>query len=179
MARLTLLTSGGCATDHLHRVADVADPHRRCSFRPAGGGDQRPPERVVRGRGGRGHPGSSYLRGLRLQDRHDGHREDLAPLAPFDEHPSRGAGRRAVSLGFYVRRIRVVPHHCLFGRLYAEGGGEGLSRYYSLILLFIGGMLGLVMAGNLIQFYFFWEVVGVCSALLIAFWSENRRVRRG
>lgn len=57
-------------------------------------------------------------------------------------------------------------------------GGEGLSRYYSLILLFIGAMLGLVMAGNLIQFYFFWEVVGVCSALLIAFWSDREAARK-
>ncbi|HME18974.1 MAG TPA: NADH-quinone oxidoreductase subunit L [Nitrososphaerales archaeon] len=57
-------------------------------------------------------------------------------------------------------------------------GGEGLTRYYSLILLFIGGMLGLVMAGNLIQFYFFWEIVGVCSALLIAFWTDREAARK-
>lgn len=57
-------------------------------------------------------------------------------------------------------------------------GGEGLTRYYSLILLFIGAMLGLVMAGNLIQFYFFWEIVGVCSALLIAFWSDREAARK-
>ena len=57
-------------------------------------------------------------------------------------------------------------------------GGEGLSRYYSLILLFIGAMLGLVMSGNLIQFYFFWEVMGVCSALLIAFWSDREAARK-
>jgi len=57
-------------------------------------------------------------------------------------------------------------------------GGEGLSRYYSLILLFVGAMLGLVMAGNLIQFYFFWEIVGVCSALLIAFWTDRDAARK-
>ena len=57
-------------------------------------------------------------------------------------------------------------------------GGEGLTRYYSLILLFIGAMLGLVMAGNLIQFYFFWEIVGVCSALLIAFWTDRESARK-
>jgi NADH-quinone oxidoreductase subunit L len=57
-------------------------------------------------------------------------------------------------------------------------GGEGLTRYYSLILLFIGAMLGLVMAGNLIQFYFFWEIVGVCSALLIAFWTDREAARK-
>ncbi len=57
-------------------------------------------------------------------------------------------------------------------------GGEGLTRYYSLILLFIGAMLGLVMAGNMIQLYFFWEIVGVCSALLIAFWSNRESARK-
>jgi len=57
-------------------------------------------------------------------------------------------------------------------------GGTGLTRYYSLILLFIGAMLGLVMAGNLIQFYFFWEIVGVCSALLIAFWTDRESARK-
>ena len=54
----------------------------------------------------------------------------------------------------------------------------GQTRYYSLVLLFIGAMMGLVMAGNLIQFYFFWEIVGVCSALLIAFWSDRPAARK-
>jgi NADH-quinone oxidoreductase subunit L len=57
-------------------------------------------------------------------------------------------------------------------------GEPGQTRYYSLVLLFIGAMMGLVMAGNLIQFYFFWEIVGVCSALLIAFWSDRPAARR-
>jgi NADH-quinone oxidoreductase subunit L len=55
---------------------------------------------------------------------------------------------------------------------------EGQTRYYSLVLLFVGSMMGLVMSGNLIQFYFFWEVVGVCSALLIAFWSDREAARK-
>ncbi len=55
---------------------------------------------------------------------------------------------------------------------------RGLTRYYSLVLLFVGSMLGLVMAGNLIQFYFFWEIVGVCSALLIAFWTDREAARK-
>jgi NADH-quinone oxidoreductase subunit L len=54
----------------------------------------------------------------------------------------------------------------------------GQTRYYSLVLLFIGSMLGLVMSGNLVQFYFFWELVGVCSALLIAFWTDRPAARR-
>lgn len=54
----------------------------------------------------------------------------------------------------------------------------GFVKYYSLILLFVGSMLGLVMAGNLVQFYFFWELVGICSALLIAFWSDREAARK-
>ncbi len=54
----------------------------------------------------------------------------------------------------------------------------GQTRYYSLILLFVGSMMGLVMSGNLIQFYFFWELVGVCSALLIAFWTDRPAARK-
>ncbi len=52
------------------------------------------------------------------------------------------------------------------------------TRYYSLILLFIGSMLGLIMAGNLVQLYFFWEMVGICSALLIAFYNMRESARR-
>jgi NADH-quinone oxidoreductase subunit L len=55
---------------------------------------------------------------------------------------------------------------------------EGQARFYSLVLIFIGAMLGLVMAGNLIQLYFFWEIVGICSALLIAFWTDREAARK-
>ena len=57
-------------------------------------------------------------------------------------------------------------------------GENGLARYYSLILLFVGSMLALVMAANLIQLYFFWELVGICSALLIAFYNDKPEARR-
>jgi NADH-quinone oxidoreductase subunit L len=52
------------------------------------------------------------------------------------------------------------------------------ARFYSLVLVFVGAMLGLVAAGNLIQFYFFWEIVGICSALLIAFWTDKEAARK-
>ena len=65
--------------------------------------------------------------------------------------------------------------------LYSVGymkGENGQARYFSLVLLFVGAMLGLVMAGNLIQLYFFWEIVGICSAFLIAFWFDKPEARR-
>lgn len=60
------------------------------------------------------------------------------------------------------------------------GGEKGLDRYYALILLFIGSMTGLVMAGNFLQLYIFWELVGICSSFLIAFWYDRpQAVRAG
>ena len=50
---------------------------------------------------------------------------------------------------------------------------EGLTRYYFFMLLFIGAMIGLVMADNLIQLYIFWELVGLCSYALIGFWYKK------
>ena len=39
-------------------------------------------------------------------------------------------------------------------------------------------MMGLVLAENLVQFYLLWEVLGICSALLIAFWWDREPARR-
>ncbi|MDQ1280281.1 MAG: NADH-quinone oxidoreductase subunit [Thermoproteota archaeon] len=50
---------------------------------------------------------------------------------------------------------------------------EGLERYYSLVLLFIGAMTGLVMADNFVQLFVFWEIVGICSYALIGFWYKR------
>jgi NADH-quinone oxidoreductase subunit L len=60
------------------------------------------------------------------------------------------------------------------------GHEKGLPRYYALMLLFIGAMTGLVLAGNFIQLYIFWEIVGICSAFLISFWYDRpEAVRAG
>jgi NADH-quinone oxidoreductase subunit L len=48
------------------------------------------------------------------------------------------------------------------------------NRFYAYICLFVPSMLGLVIAGNLLQFYIFWELVGFCSFLLIGFWYEKK-----
>ena len=57
---------------------------------------------------------------------------------------------------------------------------EGLTRYYFFMLLFIGAMVGLVMADNFFQLYIFWEIVGLCSYALIGFWYKKpEAVRAG
>jgi NADH-quinone oxidoreductase subunit L len=52
-------------------------------------------------------------------------------------------------------------------------GDKGLRRYYAEISLFVGVMLGLTISDNLLQMFIFWELVGVCSFLLIGFWYEK------
>lgn len=47
---------------------------------------------------------------------------------------------------------------------------KGFARYYAFLSLFTASMLGLVVAGNLFQLYVCWELVGLCSYLLIGFW---------
>ena len=47
-------------------------------------------------------------------------------------------------------------------------------RYYIYLHLFTWAMLGLVLAGNIIQMFVFWELVGLCSYLLIGFWYEKK-----
>jgi NADH-quinone oxidoreductase subunit L len=55
--------------------------------------------------------------------------------------------------------VKIAPHT-----------EEQLPRYYAEISLFIGSMLGLVISDNYLQMYIFWELVGLCSYLLIGFW---------
>ena len=50
---------------------------------------------------------------------------------------------------------------------------SGRRRYYAEIMLFISVMYGLVIADNYLLMFIFWELVGLCSYLLIGFWYER------
>ncbi len=52
-----------------------------------------------------------------------------------------------------------------------------LVRFYSLLLGFMGAMLGIVMSGNVIQLVFFWELTSLFSFLLIGYWHHGRSAR--
>jgi NADH-quinone oxidoreductase subunit L len=57
-------------------------------------------------------------------------------------------------------------------------GQDGLTRYYALVLLFIGSMIGLVFVDNLLVLYFFWEAVGLCSYALIGFYTKDPKAAK-
>jgi NADH-quinone oxidoreductase subunit L len=50
---------------------------------------------------------------------------------------------------------------------------EGYSRFFAYMNLFVGAMLTLVLADNLLLLYLGWEGVGLCSYLLIGFWYQD------
>src|SRR2546425_3268702 len=57
--------------------------------------------------------------------------------------------------------------------LYSAGymrGDPGYARYFAYLNLFVFSMTMLVLAGNFLLLYVFWEAVGLCSYLLIGFW---------
>jgi NADH-quinone oxidoreductase subunit L len=86
-----------------------------------------------------------------------------------------------INAGVYIDPLSIL-FTCLvafFGliiAIYSLGymkGEEGLTRYYFLILLFIGSMIGLVISDNMLQMFIFWEMVGLCSYALISFWYKK------
>ncbi|MBX9690688.1 MAG: hypothetical protein K2X27_28490, partial [Candidatus Obscuribacterales bacterium] len=83
-----------------------------------------------------------------------------------------------LTMGYLVDNLTssmliVVTAVSLLVQVYTHGymrEDPGYRRFYSYLSLFTGSMLGLVVATNLFQMFFFWELVGVCSYLLIGFW---------
>ena len=58
-------------------------------------------------------------------------------------------------------------------------GDKQLGRYYFLVLFFIGAMTGLVLSGNLLFTFFFWEITALCSYGLISFYSDDPKAVAG
>ncbi|MCL4275378.1 MAG: NADH-quinone oxidoreductase subunit L [Anaerolineales bacterium] len=66
----------------------------------------------------------------------------------------------------------------LFSMDYMRGEAQ-LGRYYFLVLFFIGAMAGLVLSGNLLFTFFFWEITALCSYGLISFHNDDPKAVKG
>lgn len=66
----------------------------------------------------------------------------------------------------------------IYARYYLSAD-DPAARFYSLLLGFMGAMLGVVMSGNLVQLVLFWELTSVFSFLLIGYWTHRKDARRG
>ncbi len=70
----------------------------------------------------------------------------------------------------------VVTTVSLMVQIYSQGymkGDPGYHRYYAWMSLFTASMLGLLLADSLLLMFVFWELVGLCSYLLIGFWFHR------
>ena len=92
------------------------------------------------------------------------------------------AGQEAFDLGMTIDPVAmvmmgVITFVSLLVQIYSLGYMRGESRlawYFAVHSLFVASMLGLVLSNNLLVLYVGWELVGICSYLLIGFWYERR-----
>jgi NADH-quinone oxidoreductase subunit L len=69
-----------------------------------------------------------------------------------------------------VTAVSLLIH--LYSSAFMEDD-EGYARFFAYMNLFVGSMLVLVLADNLLFLYLGWEGVGLCSYLLIGFWYRD------
>lgn len=94
-------------------------------------------------------------------------------------------GGLQLTAGFEVNQLNalmlvIVSLVSLLVQIYSVGymkGEERFSTFYAYLGFFTFAMLGLVMAPNLLQLYFFWELVGVGSFLLIGFYYYKQEAK--
>ncbi|WP_096437575.1 NADH-quinone oxidoreductase subunit L [Alteribacter populi] len=87
-------------------------------------------------------------------------------------------GENTVSMGYEVTALNammliivtvvsLVVH--IFSKEYMSEDNR-IHVFYGYLGLFTFSMLGLVLAPNILQLFIFWELVGLCSFLLVGFW---------
>jgi len=103
----------------------------------------------------------------------------LGPI-PYDWQTP-WVGSLGINLGVLVDPLSVLMTSvvCSIGLLVLifsleyMHGDPSLTRYWFFTQLFIGGLSMVVMAGNLLQLYIGWEIVGVCCYALVSFWYRD------
>ncbi|HYW17888.1 MAG TPA: NAD(P)H-quinone oxidoreductase subunit 5 [Nodularia sp. (in: cyanobacteria)] len=92
------------------------------------------------------------------------------------------AGNFHLSMGYTIDHLTavmlvIVTTVALLVMVYTDGymaHDPGYVRFYAYLSLFGSSMLGLVISPNLVQIYIFWELVGMCSYLLVGFWYDRK-----
>lgn len=92
------------------------------------------------------------------------------------------AGSFHLEMGYVIDHLSalmlvIVTSVALLVMIYTDGymaHDPGYVRFYAYLSLFASSMLGLVISPNLVQVYIFWELVGMCSYLLIGFWYDRK-----
>jgi NADH-quinone oxidoreductase subunit L len=75
-----------------------------------------------------------------------------------------------------AQMLSMVTTVSLLVAVFAAGymhGDRGYARFFAEFSLFVFSMCMLVLAGNFLLLFVFWEGVGLCSYLLIGFWYQR------
>jgi NAD(P)H-quinone oxidoreductase subunit 5 len=83
-------------------------------------------------------------------------------------------GYRVDALGAVM--LSLVTTIALLVMVYSDGymaHDKGYVRFFTYLALFSSSMLGLIISPNLLEIYVFWELVGMCSYLLVGFWYDR------
>ncbi len=133
---------------------------------------------------------------------HGGHGYESVPPLSGEWYTLAEFGLLRLSISYYIDSLTLCMycmvtlvatciHVYSFGYMHEElsdvtdslavlGNGQPLRRrgrfhrFFQYLSLFCFSMLGLVVAGNLAMVFIFWELVGICSYLLIGFYRERR-----
>ncbi len=90
-------------------------------------------------------------------------------------------GERTIAMGYRVGPLEAVMlvmvslvswMVLIFSRGYMHGDAR-YNRFFAIVNLFVAAMLTLVIADNFLLFFVGWELMGLCSYLLISHWFEN------
>ena len=143
----------------------AAEPGQAGEHAP--GGDRRRPRRGARARtpGRRASTGSSSTRARR---------PSRATRWPASLSPSRSGvyiDNLSVIMFLMVTFIATLIHIYSIGYMHDD---PRFPLFFAYLSLFCFSMLGLVASANVFMIFIFWELVGVCSYLLIGFWYEEK-----
>ncbi len=91
------------------------------------------------------------------------------------------AGDFQIPMGFILDplgsvMLALVTTITLLVMIYSHGymsHDKGYVRFFTYLALFSSSMLGLIISPNLLEIYVFWELVGMCSYLLVGFWYDR------
>ncbi|MFC4990202.1 hydrogen gas-evolving membrane-bound hydrogenase subunit E [Saliphagus infecundisoli] len=90
--------------------------------------------------------------------------------------PSLGISLRFAVDGWAVLFALVASGMGVLVSIYSPAylhGESGLARYYAALVAFLGSILGVALAADLIALFVFWELTSLCSFVLIGFHTED------
>ena len=101
-------------------------------------------------------------------------------MQPWLETLGLNLSLRLDGLGFlFALMILVIGLLVILYASYYLSEREAAGRFFALLLLFMGAMLGVVLSENLLLLLTFWELTSLSSFLLIGFWGHRSDARKG